>query len=39
MISVQDYRIATGCFLGKAQFASSISKKHEVLNKAGEEAE
>ena len=35
MISVQDYRIAIGCFLGKAQFSSFISKKQEVLNKAG----
>ena len=34
MISVQDYRIAIGCFLGKAQFSSFISKKQEVLNKA-----
>ena len=34
MISFQDYRIAIGCFLGKAQFSSFISKKQEVLNKA-----
>ena len=33
MISVQDYRIAIGCFLGNAQFSSFISKKQEVLNK------
>ena len=35
MISVQDYRIAIGCFLGKAQFSSFISEKQEVLIKAG----
>ena len=27
LISVQDYRIATGCFVGEAQFSSLISKK------------
>ena len=35
MISVQDHRIAIGCFLGKAQFSSFISEKQEVLIKAG----
>ena len=34
MISVQDYRIAIGCFLGKAQVSFFVSKKQEVLNKA-----
>ena len=34
MISVQNYRTAIGCFLGKPQFSSFISKKQEVLNKA-----
>ena len=34
MISVQDCRIAIGCFLGKAQFSSFIPKIREVLNKA-----
>ena len=34
MISVQDYRIAIGCFLGKAQVSFFLSKKQEVLNKA-----
>ena len=33
MISVQDYRTAIDCFLGKAVF-SFISKKQEVLNNA-----
>ena len=34
MISVQDYRIAIGCFLGKAKVSFFVSKKQEVLNKA-----
>ena len=34
MILVQDYRIAIGYFLGKAQFSSSISNKQEVLYNA-----
>ena len=34
MISVQNYRIAIGCFLGKAQLSSFISKKQAKLNKA-----
>ena len=34
MISVQDYKFAIGCFLGKAQVSFSVSKKQEVLNKA-----
>ena len=32
MISIQAYRIAIGCFLGKAQFFTSMSKNQKVLN-------
>ena len=34
MMSVQDYRTAIDCFLGKAVIFSFISKKQEVLNNA-----
>ena len=34
MISVQDYRTAVDCFLGKTQFSSFISQKQEMLDKA-----